>query len=257
MPHFLFLHAHPDDEAIGSGGTIAAALTHGHRVTVVFATAGERGESPSDLDGTLGERRIAEAHRAAAELGGARVEFLGYRDSGVSADGAEGTFAAADLDEAARRLVELVWSVGADALIGYEPEGVTGHPDHVQVHRVGRRAIELLGEAAPRYYEGTLRREQVELVATMVLSGGGDPAAVRLSASAAEQIAVTLDVRGWLDRKRRAMAAHASQIPANSFFLSLGEAEFAALWGAEHYRDPFGADVAPGPVHALAAAVAR
>src|SRR5689334_7337924 len=100
-------HAHPDDEVITTGGTIARAVAEGHRVVLVFATRGELGLIPGDLGPeTLGERRTREAREAAELLGAHQVEYLGYQDSGMAGDDTNddaGTFWTADVDEAAAR----------------------------------------------------------------------------------------------------------------------------------------------------------
>src|SRR5262249_19023205 len=142
-------HAHPDDEALLTAGTMARAATEGHRVVLAVATDGGSGLVGSGIleDGeSLAERRLGELRRAATVLGCSRIEMLGYRDSGL--DGTEGgpdAFAGADVDEAASRLAKLLVEEEADVLTVYDPAGGYGHPDHVQVHHVGARAAELAG----------------------------------------------------------------------------------------------------------------
>lgn len=260
MASFVFLHAHPDDEAIANAGLMAAATEAGHQVTVVFATSGEHGEVPTDLDGhaSLGDLRRAEA-RAAGELLGARVEFLGYCDSGTDPHnfGAE-SFAAADVDEAAKRLLDLLQTLSADALIGYDEFGVTGHPDHRHVHVVGRRAAELAAESglALWRYEGTLGQPQIdvitELMASQLPAGTPPPAGGGLrSGIKPGDLVVVVEVAAWLTRKRAAMAAHASQIGPDSIFLRVPDDLFAKVWGTEYYLAPGG--VGPLAEFALAA----
>src|SRR4051812_11918596 len=105
-------HAHPDDEAIATSGSMMKAKAAGHRVVLVVATRGELGEVPEDLDGeTLAARRTVETMEAAAIIGVDRVEWLGYRDSGMEGEASiedEGTFHRADLDEAAQRLAQIL-----------------------------------------------------------------------------------------------------------------------------------------------------
>ena len=142
-------HAHPDDEALLTAGTLARAAAAGHRVVLVVATAGEAGLASADdlADGALGKRRTAELERSAAALGCARVEVLGYADSGMAdaPSGAAGAFALVSVDEAAERLAAILREESADALTIYDPAGGYGHPDHVQVHHVGIRAAEIAG----------------------------------------------------------------------------------------------------------------
>lgn len=248
MASFVFLHAHPDDEAIASAGLMAAATEAGHEVTVIFATSGELGEVPDDLGGhaSLGDLRAAEA-RAAGELLNARVEFLGYSDSGPDADALrEDSFAAADTEDAAQRLFDVLKSLSADVLIDYDEYGVTGHPDHRQVHAVGRRAVELANDAGLTLwrYEGTLGKAQLalfqELIAGQTPDGGQPPGGGLRSGETVGVPTVAVDVTPWIEIKRAAMAAHASQIGDTSFFLRIPPEDFTALWGTEYYLAPGG-----------------
>jgi LmbE family N-acetylglucosaminyl deacetylase len=250
VANFVFLHAHPDDEAIATAGLMCAAVEAGHAVTVVFSTSGERGEVPADLAGhaTLGGLRAAEA-LAAGELLGARVEFLGYEDSGPDEAGyTERSFAACDVEEAANRLLELCKSLSADVLVGYDEFGVTGHPDHRRTHVVAHRAAALAAEAKfPLwYYEGTLGKPQVALFEELT----GGQVELRSGDTGAAPV-VTVDVTAWAARKRAAMALHASQIGPESFFLTLPDDLFDRVWGVECYLAPGG----PGPLSQFALAV--
>jgi LmbE family N-acetylglucosaminyl deacetylase len=238
-------HAHPDDESIATAGTMARAKAEGHRVVLVVATRGELGEhAPDALDPgeTLTERRVAEQHAAAAVLGVDRVEFLGYRDSGMAGESTnddEGTFARADVEEAAGRLAKVLREEGADVLTVYDNHGGYGHPDHVQVHRVGVRAAELAGTR--RVYESTMNRDYIR---TLIEQRAGEmpdtsdaPDAAQMDdfGSPEAMITTTVDVRDFVDRKREAMAAHASQIPAESFFLAMPLDAFRQAFGAEWF----------------------
>jgi LmbE family N-acetylglucosaminyl deacetylase len=238
-------HAHPDDESIATAGTMARAKAEGHRVVLVVATKGELGEfAPEALapGETLTERRVAETHAAADVLGVDRVEFLGYRDSGMDGeptnDDAE-SFARADLDEAAGRLADILRDENADVLTVYDNHGGYGHPDHVQVHRVGVRAAELAG--TKRVYESTMNRDFLrDLIARRADEMPDAPNAPDASemddfGSPAEIITTTVDVSAFVDQKRAAMVAHASQIPADSFFLAMPPDAFAAAFGSEWF----------------------
>jgi LmbE family N-acetylglucosaminyl deacetylase len=244
MATAVFFHAHPDDEAIATGGTMARLATEGHRVVLVCATRGELGEVAEgflDPGESLTDRRVAEVHAAADVLGAQRVAFLGYRDSGM--DGEPTTkdpecFAMADLDEAAARLAEILREEDAEVLTVYDERGNYGHPDHIQVHRVGIRAAELAG--TPRVYESTMNRDYlVELMRTRAAEMGEiadapDPDDMDLGMPAA-LITTTVDVSDHVDVKRAAMVAHASQIPADSFFLQLPPEAFRAAFGQEWF----------------------
>ena len=143
MATLVTFHAHPDDEALLTAGVMAKAAAEGHRVVLVVATHGEAGEVDGSFLGEddLGTRRGAETEESARALGVHRVEFLGYRDSGD--DGrAEGGFVSVEPDSAAHRLAALLREEQADVLTTYDPRGGYGHPDHVHVHEVGRRAAD-------------------------------------------------------------------------------------------------------------------
>jgi LmbE family N-acetylglucosaminyl deacetylase len=257
MATLVCFHAHPDDEAIATGGTMARAAADGHRVVLVLATQGEVGEVADGVlvpGETLGERRVAETYAAARILGVERVEFLGYRDSGMMGEPTNddaGAFWQADVEEVADRLAALLVDVGADVFTCYDDHGTYGHPDHIQVHRVGRRASALAD--VPRVYEATLNRTliQQQLAERADLYPEGempDPAEMETFGTPDELITTAVDVSAVIDQKRRAMAAHASQIGEESFFLTLPEPEFALAFGTEWYiRVDEGADPAAGP----------
>lgn len=241
MATLVCFHAHPDDEAIGSGGTLARAAAEGHRVVVVFATRGEHGEVPEGLldpGEQLWQRRSKEALDAAAILGVHRVEFLGYCDSGMmgwAANDAPGSFWSADVEVAAVALAEILNEERANVLTIYDPIGVTGHPDHIQVHRVGRRAGALAGTEP--VYEGTMARSQVmRLMGRAIELGAAARVDVNLDGfGTPDELVVAVDVRAYLDVKRRAIAAHASQVSETSFFLNLESDRFAQAWGYEYF----------------------
>ncbi|MCY3952724.1 MAG: PIG-L family deacetylase, partial [bacterium] len=136
MATLVCFHAHPDDEAIATGGTMAKAAAAGHRVVLVLATRGEEGEQIPGVvpDGEdLGAWRERETRDSAAVLGCHRVVFLGYRDSGmagVPTNDAPESFWQADVNEAARRLAGILATEGADVLTIYDSHGGYGHPDH-------------------------------------------------------------------------------------------------------------------------------
>ena len=251
MPQTLVcFHAHPDDEGITTGGTIARAAAAGHRVVFVFATRGELGEVADgflDPGETLADRRTRECAAAAEILGAARVAFLGYQDSGMAGEATNDDPAAfwqADVDEAAARLAALLEEEAADVLTVYDERGGYLHPDHVQVHRVGVRAAELAG--TPRIYEATADRDHfMETVAAtralLVESGETvpddlpEPSEFAENFSPAHVITTRVDVRDLLPTKRAALAAHASQIDETSFFLTMPDEVFALAFGTEWF----------------------
>jgi LmbE family N-acetylglucosaminyl deacetylase len=245
MSTLVTFHAHPDDEAIATGGTMARAKAEGHRVVLVVATRGELSSNGHDAlapGETLRDRRVAEQMKAADELGGDRVEFLGYHDSGMAGaptnDAAE-AFASADVDEAAARLARLLNDEAADVLTVYDHHGTYGHPDHIQVHRVGIRAGELAG--TPRVYEATMNRDYLRRLMEMRAAelaeqpDAPDAASMEDFGSPEDIITTTVDVRDYVDQKRAAMAAHASQIPSDSFFMAMPLEAFREAFGYEWF----------------------
>lgn len=248
MATLVSFHAHPDDEAIACGGTMALAAAAGHRVVLVTATAGECGEVADGVlapGESLGERRQKELADAAAILGVARVEILGYRDSGMIGTPENedpGCFWQTPVDEAAARLARILAEERPDAFTIYDDHGNYGHPDHIQVHRVGVRAAEM--GAVDRVYEATMNRDHFRrLMAQAAELGLGDVADLPDMEDIGDQMGLpeellttAVDVSKYLDTKRRAMAAHASQIAENSFFLSMPPPAFAAAFGTEWYR---------------------
>lgn len=211
------LHAHPDDEALLTGGWLAQRADAGDRVVLVLATDGAAGlTTPSGPGTPLGPRRRAELLRASQILGVARVVWLDYADSGMAdtPSPACARFIDVPTTAAARRVAAILDEERATILTGYDAHGGYGHPDHVQVHRVARAAQEL-ARHRPALWEATLDRtwlvRLVRLLRPMrsLLPGLTLPGDDIYSART--DITVVVDVRSQWDRKRSAMAAHASQ----------------------------------------------
>jgi LmbE family N-acetylglucosaminyl deacetylase len=226
-------HAHPDDECIACGGVMRKAYEDGHRVVLVVATRGERGELPDFLDTAdqLLAVRVAETHAAAEILGASRVEFLGYTDSGMMGEPTNdlpGTFWTAPVEEAAAKLAVILQEENADVLTIYDDYGGYGHPDHIQVHRVGKRAAEIAG--TPRVYQQTANRDVVR-AAENAPEITKDP---RFGTPESE-LTVRVDVSAFAKHKRRAMRAHASQISEESFFLAMPDDRFEVAFGIEWF----------------------
>jgi LmbE family N-acetylglucosaminyl deacetylase len=248
MATLVCFHAHPDDEAIATGGTMMQASEAGHRVVLVVATRGEHGEVvPGVLDDgeQLGIRRVAETFEAARIMGVDRVEFLGYVDSGMDGDHTNDgpySFWSADVEQAANRLAGILreeQAHGPVVLTVYDDNGGYGHPDHIQVHRVGVRAAELAG--VERVFQSTMNRDHIrELMGAIeeqVEDAGGDVPDLDQSTFGKPDAEIThaIDVTAQLERKRAAMRAHASQIGPDSFFLTLPDEAFAAGFGREWF----------------------
>jgi LmbE family N-acetylglucosaminyl deacetylase len=245
MATLVTFHAHPDDEAITTGGVMAKASDEGHRVVLVVATRGEHGEVADGFlepGEELWQRRVVETRASAEILGAARVEFLGYVDSGMIGtpeNELPESFWQADVEEAASRLAALLVEEQADVLTLYDENGNYGHPDHIQVHRVGVRAAALAG--TPRVYLNTLNRDYVQRLFREAVESGAAPAGDNEATDdfeigvGEERITTTVDIRPWLARKRAAMVAHASQISETSFFLAMPPDAFERLWGQEWF----------------------
>jgi LmbE family N-acetylglucosaminyl deacetylase len=240
----VVLHAHPDDEAIFTGVTIRRAVDRGVRVVLVGATGGEAGECGIDLAAgeTLDRRRLAELNRACELLGVSRLVMLGYRDSGAHKGPYDPrTLGAAPVADVARRVEQVVRQENADALVYYDHRGITGHIDHMQVHRVGRQVAASTGVAG---YEVTLDRRALRSgsYALATAAGGG-----RLAGTASRSVAVTVRATtSELLAKRAAMAAHESQIATKWLDSSSFGSEYGSEWfirrGARGILDSFAAD---------------
>lgn len=168
MSTIVFFHAHPDDEASQTSGTMTLASRRGHRVVCVYATNGDHGEVPDDLaaDETLIDRRRREAAASARVTGTARIAWLDYADSGMTGweeNEGEDSFHVADTGEAAARLAAILDEEGADVLVTYDWHGGYGHPDHVKAHHVAHAAADLTA-SRPRLVESTLNRDHLRTV---------------------------------------------------------------------------------------------
>jgi LmbE family N-acetylglucosaminyl deacetylase len=245
MATALFFHAHPDDECILTGGTMAQLAAAGHRVVLVTATRGEQGEvAPGFLaEGeTLGERRTRELEASGQVLGVSRLEFLGYRDSGMMGEptnDAEGCFWQADQEEAAGRLAAILAEESASVLVVYDDHGGYGHPDHIQIHRVGVRAGELAG--TPSVYEATIDRDRVaQMIRAARAAGAAEDATPDIDENSdfgvrASQVTTRIDVGPFVAAKRQAMRCHRSQISDDDFFLTMPQEQFQVAFSEEHY----------------------
>jgi LmbE family N-acetylglucosaminyl deacetylase len=247
MTTIVAFHAHPDDEVLLTGGTIARLAAEGHRVVIVVACDGDMWASPDQ------GQRLDQLRTSAAILGADKAVHLGYADSGhgpVLFDDPPGRtrFARADIEEAAGKLAALLTEEHADLLLSYDPQGGNRHRDHVRVHQVGSRAAELAGV---RVVEATVPRELVARIARPLLllrlltryrldemRGYGMP-----------QSAIThrVDVRRYAAQKRAALAAHRTQASGRGRGARLLRAllrcplpVFRAACGTEWFAEPGG-----------------
>lgn len=266
----LLVHAHPDDESINNGATMAKYAAEGAHVTLVTCTLGEEGEVippelahlAPDRDDTLGAHRTGELADAMVQLGVTDHRFLGgpgrFRDSGmmgVPQNERPDSFWQADLDLAASYLVEVIREVRPQVLVAYDPDGGYGHPDHIKAHRVAMRAAELAAEPAYRrdlgaphaiakvYWNCIPRRVVEEGFARLHAAGGQIPFEGIATADDVpglvddDQVTAAIDVEArYAERKAAAMKAHVTQIAVDGPFFALSNDLGQPLFGAEFYR---------------------
>ncbi len=215
----VFVHAHPDDEALLTAGTMARAVDEGQRVVLIVATNGAAGLSTSLVSGELAQVRSAELEAAVQAIGIHRLVSLDYPDSGLNGEIAAG-FAHVDRFTVAKRIAAVLNEEQADVLVGYDPAGGYGHPDHIQVHR-SVRAASVLANKAPTLFEATLPREPiakaVQLAGRLHLTPKGfDPSSFDSAWTPNSQITHRVDARKYWPVKRAALRAHASQQQADA-----------------------------------------
>jgi LmbE family N-acetylglucosaminyl deacetylase len=263
-PTIVAFHAHPDDEALLTAGTMARAAAAGHRVVLVLATDGGAGLAADELrrDGGLGERRLEEARQSSQALGVARVEWLGYADSGSGAvpepdEPGVTRFTRAPVEEAAERLAAVLRTERADLLLSYDANGGYGHRDHVRVHEVAARAAEIAG--TPRVLEATVPRDTIVRAVRAIgrvyrFPDEFDPTSFERAFSARSEITHRVDVRRFARAKRASMRAHASQATGGgaasvgdggqtgdrtlAAFLRIPRPVYDLVFGREWFRDP-------------------
>ena len=239
----VFVHAHPDDEALLTSGTMARAAAEGQRVVLVVATDGGAGLTSADYRDGLADVRRAEVEESARLLGVARVVHLGYADSGRDGS-APGGFAFAPVPEISARLADLIAEESAGILIGYDPSGGYGHPDHVHVHACVREAARLSPTA--RLFEATMPREPITTAvrlaaATRLTPAQFDPSEFANAWTPRRKITHRVDVTRHLAAKRASLAAHASQAAADDSIRTLAilnrlpDFAFRKLLGTEYY----------------------
>ena len=261
----VFVHAHPDDETVGTGATIARYAAEGAHVTLVTCTLGEEGEihvpelldlAASEAD-QLGGYRLVELERACAALGVTDHRFLGgagrYRDSGMMGTPANEharAFWGADLDTAARHLLEVIREIRPQVLVTYDDNGLYGHPDHIQAHRVSMRAAELAaadGTAPAKVYWSAVPRSVLEAGMRAFAESSDNPfeGIERPEdlpfGTPDDEIAARIEATGHAEAKRAAIRAHATQIPPTSWLYSIAGNFGAEFMGVEYYALAIGA----------------
>lgn len=264
----LLVHAHPDDESINNGATMALYAASGAQVTLVTCTLGEEGEViPSDLahlapdrEDRLGPHRVGELAAAMKVLGVSDHRFLGgpgrFRDSGMMGaeqNHREGAFWNTDVDDAVPHLVEVIRSVRPQVLVTYDPWGGYGHPDHIQAHRVAMRAAELAAEPAFRrdlgdpyaiakiYWNRVPRSVAEEGFARLREAGGADfPGIAALDDIPGvvddSEITTEIDGTAYAEQKTAAMRAHVTQIAVDGPFFALSNDLGQPIFATEYYQ---------------------
>lgn len=265
----LLVHAHPDDETIGNGVTMAKYATAGAQVTLVTCTRGEEGEVlvsdlanlASDKDDKLGEQRIIELTNAMNELGIKDFRFLGAPDKKWRDSGMMGTpqndridvFWQTDLDEASLELVKIILEIKPQVLITYDEFGGYGHPDHIKAHRVAMRAAELAADQGwqiSKIYWNTMPRSVIQMGIEKMKEVGSDFFGAESAddlpfAKPDELVTTVVNAPEFVPQKLAAMKAHATQITVDGPFFALSNNLGLSVWGDEYYTLARGVAAAP------------
>ena len=264
QPRLLLVHAHPDDETINNGVTMAKYVAEGSLVTLVTCTRGEEGEVlvpelahlASAYDDKLGEHRETELRDAMHHLGVTDFRFLGapakkWRDSGMMGSDPNNrpdNFWNADLDEASEALVKIILEMKPHVLVTYDEIGGYGHPDHIQAHRVAMRGAELARERGweiQKIYWNTIPRSIIEQgIEAMKDTGnqffGVDKAEDFPFAQPDELVTTVINGEDFVEKKMAAMRAHPTQIAVDGPFFALSDNLGFKVWGLEFYRLVYG-----------------
>ena len=265
----LLVHAHPDDETINNGVTMAKYAASGAQVTLVTCTRGEEGEVlvtelanlASDKDDKLGEHREVELKDAMAQLGINDFRFLGapnkkWRDSGMMGTPQNergNVFWQADLDEASHELVKIILEIQPQVLITYDEFGGYGHPDHIKAHQVAMRAAELAAEQGwkvSKIYWNTMPRSVIQMGIEKMKEVGSDFFGAQSAddlpfAKPDELVTTVVNAPEYVPQKLAAMKAHATQISVDGPFFALSNNLGLSVWGDEYYTLVKGEKAAP------------
>ena len=255
----LLVHAHPDDETINNGVTMAKYAADGINVTLVTCTRGEEGEVlvdsllnlASSKDDKLGEHREVELKNAMDELGIKDFRFLGapnkkWRDSGMMGtpqNDRKDVFWQADLDEAANELVKIILETKPQVLITYDEFGGYGHPDHIKAHQIAMRAAEIASQQdwqVSKIYWNTTPRSVIQMgIDKMKEVGseffGAENADDLPFAKPDELVTSVVKAPEYVPHKLAAMKAHATQISVDGPFFALSNNLGLSVWGDEYY----------------------
>jgi N-acetyl-1-D-myo-inositol-2-amino-2-deoxy-alpha-D-glucopyranoside deacetylase len=252
----LLVHAHPDDETINNGATMAMYAALGADVTLITCTRGEEGEvlveahshKAASHDDLLGDHRVLELADAMKELGISDYRFLGspevkFRDSGMMGtepNERKDCFWQADFDAATAHLVSIIDEVKPHILITYDEFGGYGHPDHIQAHRVAMAASEKSEWQIPKIYWNVMPRSVIQDGIDKMKELGSDffgaESADDLPFAKDDSFVTTLiDGNSFVDQKMAAMRAHATQIAVDGPFFALSNNLGLQVWGHEYY----------------------
>ncbi|MBV9546716.1 MAG: PIG-L family deacetylase [Chloroflexi bacterium] len=260
MPTLVAVHAHPDDETITTGGTLARYSAAGVRTVVVTCTRGDLGWLNGVEADDVGELRTRELEAALRTLGVSRLVHLDYLDSGMPGTPENqrvGAFCAAPLDEAAGRLEQVLIQERPDVLIAYDETGGYGHPDHVRAHQVAVAAYRRTATAQParlyfvrfpvtwsRRFVLALRQAGIDAPWSAVSGADAGPDA-ELIGVPDELVTTAVDVHGYVETKRAALACHRSQMPPWHFLMRMPDALAHELWANEFFSLENGRVAAP------------
>ena len=255
----LLVHAHPDDETINNGVTMAKYAVEGVHVTLVTCTRGEEGEVlveslknlASDKDDKLGDHREIELKDAMIELGISDFRFLGspnkkWRDSGMIGapqNERNDVFWQSDLDEAANELVKVILEIKPQVMITYDEFGGYGHPDHIKAHQVAMRAAEISanqGWQISKIYWNTMPKSVLQTSMDKMKEMGseffGAESVDELAfAKADELVTSVVKAQEYVPQKLAAMKAHATQISVDGPFFALSNNLGLSVWADEYY----------------------
>lgn len=259
----MLVHAHPDDECISTGGTIARYSDEGAHVCLITCTNGEEGEvadlpelgDAADVKARLGEVRADELREACDRLGRVDLRMLGYRDSGMEgtpANADPAVFINQDLEEVAGRITRIIREVRPQALVTYNEIGAYGHPDHIRAHQAAMRAVEAAADPAfapeagpphrvakmyytafPRSFIGAARElaEQIGIDREEFIT---DEEAERI-ATDDDAITTAIDVTAYVARKFDALAAHRTQLGTTRWMFEMPDDVRPWAMGTEHF----------------------
>lgn len=247
----MAVHAHPDDEVLSTGGVFARYAEEGIRTVLVTCTGGEQGDGPGGVkpgdpahdEAAVRETRLAELNDSVAHLGIEHVELLGYRDSGMAgwdANAEDDVFRNVPIEEPTARLVALMEKYRPQVVVTYDENGAYGHPDHIQAHRIAVAAAEITHERhgfPAKFYYTAIPRSGFQQLMEMMREAGvdfGDEEPPAEIGTPDELVTTYIDVAAYVERKHKALEAHASQ-GDNIFFLRLGDEIRRQVFGAEAF----------------------